>query len=88
MGRLRIVRPNSRTELTGIALSNVGMGEFREQNATLLQQLVARLDRMIDWFIPAELAAERETRQRARMFLISHLLGPFLGNVMPAAFLS
>jgi signal transduction histidine kinase len=41
------------------------------------------IDRLVDWFIPAELAAERETRQLARMFLISHLLGPLLGNVVP-----
>jgi len=43
------------------------------------------IDRVIDWFIPAELAAEREKRQLARMFLISHVCGPFLGNVVPGA---
>ena len=41
------------------------------------------LDRLIDWFIPADIAAERESRQLARMFLISHLCGPFIGNVVP-----
>jgi signal transduction histidine kinase len=46
-----------------------------------------RLDQFIDWFIPAGLKAERETRQQARMFLISHVLGPFLGNVVPGALL-
>ncbi|HEY8572960.1 HAMP domain-containing sensor histidine kinase [Phenylobacterium sp.] len=46
-----------------------------------------RLDRFIDWFIPAEIAGEREKRQQARMFLISHCLGPFLGNVVPGALL-
>ncbi len=54
---------------------------------TLLQQLFARLDLMIDWFIPDQLAAERETRLRARMFLISHFFGPILGNTMPALLL-
>jgi signal transduction histidine kinase len=49
------------------------------------QQTSSRLDRLIDWFIPEELAKERETRQRARMFLVSHLCGPLLGNVVPAA---
>jgi signal transduction histidine kinase len=44
---------------------------------------LAALDRLIDWFIPAELAGERETRQRARMFLISHFLGPFIGSTIP-----
>jgi signal transduction histidine kinase len=43
------------------------------------------IDRLIDWFIPAEMAAEREKRQLARMFLISHICGPFLGNVVPGA---
>src|SRR4030095_13528708 len=37
------------------------------------------------WFIPAELAADREARKQARMFLISHLFGPFMGNVVPGA---
>ncbi len=41
------------------------------------------IDRLIDWFIPAELLAERELRLRARMFLLSHLFGPFLGNIIP-----
>src|ERR1700739_488048 len=45
------------------------------------------LDRIVDWFIPDEMKAERETRQLARMFLISHLCGPFLGNVVPGALL-
>jgi signal transduction histidine kinase len=45
--------------------------------------LTSSLDRLIDWFIPSDIAAERESRQLARMFLISHLLGPFIGNVVP-----
>jgi signal transduction histidine kinase len=49
------------------------------------QQTSSQLDRLIDWFIPEELAKERETRQRARMFLVSHLCGPLLGNVVPGA---
>jgi signal transduction histidine kinase len=55
--------------------------------ATAPQQATSLLDRAIDWFIPPELAAQRETRQQARMFLISHLCGPFLGNVVPGALL-
>ena len=43
------------------------------------------IDRLVDWFIPPEIAAERETRQRARMFLISHICGPFIGNTIPLA---
>ncbi|MBW3617075.1 MAG: HAMP domain-containing histidine kinase [Proteobacteria bacterium] len=43
----------------------------------------AWLDRLVDGFIPATIAAQREERQRARMFLISHLCGPFIGSVVP-----
>jgi signal transduction histidine kinase len=46
---------------------------------------LALLDRLVNWFIPAELAVERETRKQARMFLISHLFGPFIGNIVPLA---
>ena len=52
-----------------------------------MQQAPNLIDRVIDWFIPPELAAERESRQLARMFLISHVCGPFLGNVVPGALL-
>ena len=38
----------------------------------------------IDGFIPSELLGNREMRTRARMFLLSHLFGPVLGNVIPA----
>jgi signal transduction histidine kinase len=51
----------------------------------VLKQTPSQLDRLIDWFIPEELARERDTRQRARMFLVSHLCGPLLGNVVPGA---
>jgi len=43
------------------------------------------LDRIIAWFIPAEMGAEREARKQARIFLMSHLFGPFIGNVVPLA---
>ena len=36
----------------------------------------------LDWFIPPALRAEREMQQRARMFLISHFFGPFLGHTI------
>ncbi len=44
---------------------------------------LAWLDRLVDWFIPTSIAEQREERQRARMFLISHLCGPFIGSVVP-----
>ncbi len=48
-----------------------------------LRAASTRLDSLIDWFIPAEMAGERETRQRARMFLISHLFGPLIATPIP-----
>jgi signal transduction histidine kinase/CheY-like chemotaxis protein len=37
---------------------------------------------ILDWFIPAKIKQEKATHQRARMFLISHIFGPFLGNTI------
>jgi signal transduction histidine kinase len=45
----------------------------------------AALNGFVDWFIPSEIAADRELRKQARIFLISHLFGPFIGNVVPLA---
>ncbi len=43
----------------------------------------ASLKPMIDWFIPDDLLVDREMRIRARSFMISHIFGPILGNVIP-----
>jgi signal transduction histidine kinase/CheY-like chemotaxis protein len=37
---------------------------------------------LLDWFIPPGLKADREQHQRARIFLVSHFFGPFLGHTM------
>jgi signal transduction histidine kinase/CheY-like chemotaxis protein len=37
---------------------------------------------VLDWFIPARIKENSELLQRARMFLISHLFGPFLGHTI------
>jgi signal transduction histidine kinase/CheY-like chemotaxis protein len=37
---------------------------------------------VLDWFIPAGVRENSELLQRARMFLISHLFGPFLGHTI------
>jgi signal transduction histidine kinase len=50
-----------------------------------LAGLIATLDRIVDYFIPPAIAADRELRQRAHVFLVSHILGPFIGNVVPIA---
>jgi signal transduction histidine kinase/ActR/RegA family two-component response regulator len=37
---------------------------------------------LLDWFVPERMKTEAETLRRARMFLISHLFGPFLGHTI------
>ncbi len=37
---------------------------------------------LLDWFIPPALKAERAMHQRARVFLVSHFFGPFLGHTI------
>ena len=37
---------------------------------------------LLDWFLPPALGTSRETQQPARMFLISHIFGPFLGHTI------
>src|SRR2546421_794409 len=48
----------------------------------LLQTLDARLYAFVDWFSPARLTASSEVLQGVRMFLFSHLFGPFLGHTI------
>lgn len=40
---------------------------------------------LVDYFIPANLKNDREAYNQARMFLISHTMGPILGNTVPLA---
>jgi signal transduction histidine kinase/CheY-like chemotaxis protein len=42
----------------------------------------AHLYKFLDWFVPPALSRESDMRQRAHMFLLSHIFGPFLGNVI------
>lgn len=51
----------------------------------ILIRAIAALDRFVNYFIPAEIAADRDARNRAHVFLVSHILGPFIGNVVPIA---
>lgn len=39
----------------------------------------------VDWFIPKSLKGDRERMNQARVFLFSHLFGPFLGSAVPFA---
>jgi signal transduction histidine kinase len=48
-----------------------------------LATAIAALDRLVNYFIPAAIAADRDARNRAHVFLVSHILGPFIGSVVP-----
>jgi signal transduction histidine kinase len=50
-----------------------------------LTKTLAALDRLVNYFIPPGIAADRDARNRAHVFLVSHILGPFIGNVVPIA---
>jgi signal transduction histidine kinase len=50
-----------------------------------LSRLIARFDHLVNFFIPESIKQDREASKRAHVFLISHILGPFIGNVVPAA---
>ena len=41
------------------------------------------LDNFLDYFIPVEIRVRPDSHRRARMFMLSHVCGPFLGNVIP-----
>jgi signal transduction histidine kinase len=41
------------------------------------------LSALLDYFIPREIQVQPDTHRRARMFMLSHVCGPFLGNVIP-----
>jgi len=41
------------------------------------------LSAVLDYFIPSELQVLPDAHRRARMFMMSHAFGPFLGNVIP-----
>ena len=44
--------------------------------------------RLIEYFIPDKMRGNREAENQARMFLISHSMGPILGNAVPLAVLA
>ena len=41
------------------------------------------IDGFLDYFIPVEIRVRPDAHRRARMFMLSHVFGPFLGNVIP-----
>jgi signal transduction histidine kinase len=76
-----------------VILQQLTSGGFLTTNAeggakfmkAILARAIAALDRFVNYFIPAEIAADRDARNRAHVFLVSHILGPFIGNVVPIA---
>jgi signal transduction histidine kinase len=42
-----------------------------------------RLGDFLDYFIPAEMQVNAQSHRRARMFMLSHVFGPILGNSIP-----
>ena len=49
---------------------------------SLFQRASDRLLAMVNWFIPDNVKADQDVVQGARMFLISHFFGPFLGHTI------
>jgi signal transduction histidine kinase len=47
--------------------------------------ILTQVNRLIDWFLPLNGNENRETTKQMRMFLVSHLLGTFIGNSVPIA---
>jgi signal transduction histidine kinase len=41
------------------------------------------INNFLDYFIPANIRVRPDSHRRARMFMVSHVFGPFLGNVIP-----
>jgi signal transduction histidine kinase/CheY-like chemotaxis protein len=44
--------------------------------------VLAILYSVVDWFIPLQLREDIDTLRRARMFIFSHIFGPFLGQTI------
>jgi signal transduction histidine kinase len=60
------------------------MSELRKAG---VGRAAAQYMRLIEYFIPEKMKADREAANQARMFLISHSMGPILGNAVPLAVL-
>lgn len=48
-----------------------------------LGRAAARYMQFLEYFIPEDIKKDREAGNQARMFLISHSMGPILGNAVP-----
>ena len=55
--------------------------------AAFQQPIAGRINAFVDWFIPPKLKASTDVLQGVRMFLFSHLFGPFLGHTISISML-
>jgi len=53
--------------------------------ANFFGSLLAKFNALVDWFTPPNAAEDRELAKHMRMYIITHILGPFLGNTVPAS---
>ena len=51
----------------------------------MFAKIAASYMALVEYFIPAGMKENREAANQARMFLISHTMGPILGNTVPLA---
>lgn len=58
------------------------IGYNGENVSTPLQAIARTLYAFVDWFIPERLQADASIVQSVRMFLFSHIFGPFLGHTI------
>src|SRR6266481_2836390 len=74
-------------ELTAAAawIFNTNAENWREFMKATLSRMIVALDRLVNYFIPPTVAVDRDGRNRAHVFLVSHILGPFIGSVVPIA---
>jgi signal transduction histidine kinase len=52
-----------------------------------LANFTSQYMRLIEYFVPDSMRGDREAANQARMFLVSHSMGPILGNAVPLAVL-
>ncbi len=55
------------------------------QQQSFLLKIANEYQKLIDYFVPPSLEHDRSGANQARMFLISHTMGPILGNTVPLA---
>lgn len=59
------------------------MDQVKMNTPSMWANLDAALDRAMDYFIPRQMQVDPAAHRRARMFMLSHFFGPFLGGSIP-----